>query len=409
MGLAALATAGGTLVGLAGTAGAAGGSVNLVAYSTPKPAYSALIAAFSQPGRAGRHLLPVLRRLGHPGHRGGQRAPGRRRQLLDRASTWPRWSRPASSRLVGQHPDQGHGDQLHRLVHRAQGQPQAHQDLGRPGQVRASGHHAQPLQLGQRQVEPHGRLRRRARPGQDAGAGQHLPVQAPEEHRGPAQQRQHRPADVPVGPGRRAPRLRGRRALRQEPGRAGHRRHAAADDPDPEPDRGDQEWPAAAAKAFVAYLLSPAGQKIWGKQGYRPVLPSVAAQFNFPKPKTLFTIDSLGGWTSVNTKFFDPATGHRGQDRAGARRLDRRVADAAPAVATGRLPAAGRRRRRDRGRPARGRRRRLVGRRRPGAGRHLPEPAGAAAAGRLVTKAFSGGSGRSGERSTNPRPWPRSS
>ena len=63
------------------------------------------------------------------------------------------------------------------------------------------------------------------------------------------------------------------------------------------------------AKAFVSYLLSPAGQKVWGQQGYRPVLPSVAAQFHFPKPKTLFTIDSLGGWKSVNTKFFDPQTG----------------------------------------------------------------------------------------------------
>jgi sulfate transport system substrate-binding protein len=65
----------------------------------------------------------------------------------------------------------------------------------------------------------------------------------------------------------------------------------------------------AAAKAFVAYLLSPAGQKVWGKQGYRPVLPSVAAQFKFPKPKTLFTINSLGGWTKVNTIFFTPSTG----------------------------------------------------------------------------------------------------
>jgi sulfate transport system substrate-binding protein len=64
-----------------------------------------------------------------------------------------------------------------------------------------------------------------------------------------------------------------------------------------------------AAKAFVAYLLSPAGQKVWGQEGYRPVLPSVAAQFNFPKPQTLFTIDQLGGWTSINTKFFDPQTG----------------------------------------------------------------------------------------------------
>jgi sulfate/thiosulfate-binding protein len=64
-----------------------------------------------------------------------------------------------------------------------------------------------------------------------------------------------------------------------------------------------------AAKAFVAYLVSPAGQKVWGQQGYRPVLASVASQFNFPKPSKLFTIDSLGGWTKVNTLFFTPGTG----------------------------------------------------------------------------------------------------
>jgi sulfate transport system substrate-binding protein len=66
---------------------------------------------------------------------------------------------------------------------------------------------------------------------------------------------------------------------------------------------------SSAAKALEAYLLSPAGQKVWGQQGYRPVLPKVAAQFHFPQPKILFTIDQLGGWTSVNTKFFDPQTG----------------------------------------------------------------------------------------------------
>jgi sulfate transport system substrate-binding protein len=63
------------------------------------------------------------------------------------------------------------------------------------------------------------------------------------------------------------------------------------------------------AKAFVSFLLSPGGQKIWGKQGYRPVLSKVAATFTFPQPKTLFTINTLGGWTAVNTKFFDPQTG----------------------------------------------------------------------------------------------------
>jgi len=64
-----------------------------------------------------------------------------------------------------------------------------------------------------------------------------------------------------------------------------------------------------AAKAFLAYLLSPAGQTVWGQQGYRPVLPSVAAKFKFPQPKSLFTIDHLGGWTSINKSFFDPQTG----------------------------------------------------------------------------------------------------
>jgi sulfate/thiosulfate-binding protein len=64
-----------------------------------------------------------------------------------------------------------------------------------------------------------------------------------------------------------------------------------------------------AAKAFVNFLLSTAGQTLWGQLGYRPVLPSVAATFDFPQPADLFTIKSLGGWTEVKTKFFDPTTG----------------------------------------------------------------------------------------------------
>jgi sulfate/thiosulfate-binding protein len=64
-----------------------------------------------------------------------------------------------------------------------------------------------------------------------------------------------------------------------------------------------------AAKAFEKFVLSPAGQKIWAQQGYQPVLASVAKKFKFPQPAKLFTIASLGGWTAVNTSFFDPTTG----------------------------------------------------------------------------------------------------
>ena len=65
----------------------------------------------------------------------------------------------------------------------------------------------------------------------------------------------------------------------------------------------------ASAKKFESYLLSPAGQKIWASEGYRPVIPGVAAPGQFPTPTGLFTIESLGGWKAVSKKFFEPETG----------------------------------------------------------------------------------------------------
>src|ERR1039458_9137238 len=68
---------------------------------------------------------------------------------------------------------------------------------------------------------------------------------------------------------------------------------------------------ATQAKAFVSWQWSPAGQTIWARQGYRPVLASVAKQFGskFPTPPQLFTIDFLGGWTKAKSEFFAPSTG----------------------------------------------------------------------------------------------------
>ncbi len=66
---------------------------------------------------------------------------------------------------------------------------------------------------------------------------------------------------------------------------------------------------SASGKAFEKYLLSPAGQKIWAEKGYRPVIPGVAEPGEFPTPKSLFTIESLGGWKKVTKLFFEPETG----------------------------------------------------------------------------------------------------
>jgi sulfate transport system substrate-binding protein len=65
---------------------------------------------------------------------------------------------------------------------------------------------------------------------------------------------------------------------------------------------------STAGKAFAKWLWTPPAQTIMAENGYRSVLPSVAAKFTtlYPTPRTVFTIDDLGGWDNAMTKFFDP-------------------------------------------------------------------------------------------------------
>src|SRR3954467_12099554 len=68
-----------------------------------------------------------------------------------------------------------------------------------------------------------------------------------------------------------------------------------------------------AAKAFYKYLWSKTAQKAFAAQGYRPVVKSAAAGHHFYQPPGLFTISTtklgLNGWTKVNTRFFHPSKG----------------------------------------------------------------------------------------------------
>jgi sulfate transport system substrate-binding protein len=61
----------------------------------------------------------------------------------------------------------------------------------------------------------------------------------------------------------------------------------------------------AEAKAFLDFLHSPDGQKIYAGSGYRPVVQGVGGPA-FPDPPQLFTIGDLGGWSKVNKELFDP-------------------------------------------------------------------------------------------------------
>jgi sulfate transport system substrate-binding protein len=60
-----------------------------------------------------------------------------------------------------------------------------------------------------------------------------------------------------------------------------------------------------AAAAWLEFVQSPDGQRVFGEQGYRPVDPDVAAEFDYPQPPELFTIAELGGWPDVRSTFFD--------------------------------------------------------------------------------------------------------
>ncbi len=67
------------------------------------------------------------------------------------------------------------------------------------------------------------------------------------------------------------------------------------------------------ANAFLRFLRTPAAQRIFAENGYRPVNKSVAREFTkkFPPRPGQFTIDQLGlgGWDKVQKRFFDPKSG----------------------------------------------------------------------------------------------------
>jgi sulfate transport system substrate-binding protein len=63
------------------------------------------------------------------------------------------------------------------------------------------------------------------------------------------------------------------------------------------------------ARAFVKYLRTKPAQVIFAQNGYRPVLRSAAKGFSFPYPPGVFSIQWLGGWAKVDKQFFDSRNG----------------------------------------------------------------------------------------------------
>jgi sulfate/thiosulfate transport system substrate-binding protein len=66
-----------------------------------------------------------------------------------------------------------------------------------------------------------------------------------------------------------------------------------------------------AAEALLDFIWTDEGQQIFADYGYRPVAESVLTENTdkFPEVPGLFTIEEFGGWDKVDTEFFDDASG----------------------------------------------------------------------------------------------------
>lgn len=66
-----------------------------------------------------------------------------------------------------------------------------------------------------------------------------------------------------------------------------------------------------AAEAFRDFLYSDDGQRLWAQAGFRPVNPTILAEFasKFPNTEKLYKIDEVGGWDKLNAELFDPTNG----------------------------------------------------------------------------------------------------
>jgi len=69
----------------------------------------------------------------------------------------------------------------------------------------------------------------------------------------------------------------------------------------------DKNGTREVAEAFVQFLYTPEAQREFAKAGFRPSDQQVFQEFasKYPTIQNLFTVEDLGGWDAVQSKFFD--------------------------------------------------------------------------------------------------------
>ena len=194
-------------------------TLNLVAYSTPRPVLDKLIAEFKKTPQGVRDQRQGLVRpvLG-PGSGSRERPPCRRRHPQHGQRHQQPGRQGPDQQELGQAELQRRRLALRRRVRAPQREPEEGQGLERPAQVRGPGRDRQPVHGRDREVEHPRRLRCAAAAREDRQAGDLLPADLLQEQRRLAGLvRIERDEHVPLGQGRRPPHLRERGDQRQDP------------------------------------------------------------------------------------------------------------------------------------------------------------------------------------------------
>ena len=304
---------------LAGLAGAAARDtkIALVAYSTPKEAFSQLIPAFqATAGREGRHVHPVLRRLGRPGARGRRRPPRRRRRLLARARRrHARQGRPRRQELEQATRTTGSSPTPSSCSCCGTGNPKHIKTWDDLDQAGRPGRDPEPVHLGRRALERHGRpTARSSREGKTPEQASAYLEQALPQRRLAGHERAQRAADVPRRQGRRP--ARPTRTRRSSPSEANQPVYYLI------PKATILiENPAAVTKTAPPRRRRPSStacarrrrRRLFGQNGLPPGRPEACAkQVQLSRRgRSSSRSTYVGGWDKVTKQFFDPKSGDR--------------------------------------------------------------------------------------------------
>ncbi len=259
--------------------------LTLVAYSTPKQAFAKLIPAF-QATPAGKDVS-FSQSYGASGDQARAIIGGLKADVVD-LSLEPDMNLLVQNKLVARSWNKNQYDgtitrSVVCFVVRPR-QPEAHPHVGRPGEAGRPGRDAEPVHVGWRSLERHGRLRRDAAGGKtkaqavnylktlfkknvvslDSSARNALNTFAA--GRGDVLLTYENEALYANSKGIREDYYIPKATLRID---------------NPIAVTTNSGNPAA-AKAFVKYLYTPAAQKILAQNGYRPVVTSAAKGFSFP-------------------------------------------------------------------------------------------------------------------------------